>query len=174
MSLVHDPIADLRSPSGSLISLYADRPSPGGFAALLAELLKPLRHRSEEMGRDAQMSVRADADRIRGLADRFEIESAPAYAIFASNADDIFMMESLTHSTQNVAVVGPRPYLRPLRAAPKSLRAGIIVADRATARTFVSSADLVEEIGPALDTEIGKSNYGGFSAYAEHGVRAHS
>ena len=126
------------------------------------------------MGRDAQMSVRADADRIRGLADRFEIESAPAYAIFASNADDIFMMESLTHSTQNVAVVGPRPYLRPLRAAPKSLRAGIIVADRATARTFVSSADLVEEIGPALDTEIGKSNYGGFSGYAEHGVRAHA
>lgn len=172
MSLIHDPIADLRSPTGSLISLYADRPSPGGFGALLTDLVKPIRERAERMGRDVQMSVRADSERIHDLADRLELESAPAYAIFASHADNVFLLESLTHSTRSVSSLGPRPYLRPLRAAPKPLRAGILVADHAQARTFVSSAELVEEIGQPLDVDIGKPNFGGFSGYDEHGVRA--
>lgn len=170
--MIRDPIADLRSPGGSLISIYADRPSPGGFAALLTELIKPIRQQAEELDRDVQMSVRADAERIRDLAESLELGSAPAYAIFASDADDMFVLESLSHSTRNVSTLGPRPYLRPLRAAPKPLRAGILVADRVRARTFVSSADLVEEIGSPLDTDIGKPNYGGFAGYDEHGVRA--
>lgn len=172
MKTTRDPIADLQSPSGALISLYADRPGPGGFAALLTGLLRPLRERAATQGRDVQMSVRSDADRIQELAEGLELESAPAYAVFASNIDDIWVLESLTHSTRNVSVLGPRPYLRPLRAAPKPLRAGILVADRANARTFVSSADLVEEIGTPLSADIGKPNYGGFSGYDEHGVRA--
>ncbi len=172
MSAIRDPIADLKSSHGSLISLYVDRPSPGGFAALITDLLRPLRDQAETMDRPVQMSVRADADRIRSLADRLELEPAPAYAIFASTADDIFVMEALTHATRNVSVLGPRPYLRPLRAAPKPLRAGVLVADKAMARTFVSFAGLVDEIGTALVADIGKANYGGFSGYDEHGVRA--
>lgn len=170
--MIRDRIADLRSPGGSLISLYADRPSPGGFAALLTDLLKPVRDRAEGLAREVTMSVRADAERIHGLAGQFEMESAPGYAIFASDADGIFVVESLTHPSRNFSTLGPRPYLRPLRAAPKSLRAGILVADRVRARTFVSSADLVEELGEPLDTDIGKPNFGGFAGYDEHGVRA--
>ena len=172
MSAVSDPIADLRSPTGSLISLYIDRPSPGGFAALLTDLLRPLRERAEATDRSVQMSVRSDSDRIRGLAEQFELEAAPAYAVFASDADGIMVLESLTHSTRNVSVLGPRPYLRPLRAAPKPLRAGVLVADRTMARTFLSFSGLVDEIGQPLIVDIGKSNYGGFSGYDEHGVRA--
>lgn len=170
--MIRDPIADLRSPGGSLISVYADRPSPGGFRALLTELMKPVREQAESLHRDVQLSVRADSDRIQDLADRLEIESAPAYAIFASDADDVFVLEALTHSTTSVSTLGPRPYLRPLRASPKSLRAGVLVADRVLARTFVSSAGLVDEIGVALEADIGKTNYGGFSGYDEPGVRA--
>lgn len=169
---MRDPIADLRSPGGSLISLYADRPSPGGFGALLTDLVRPLRDQAEVLGRDVQMSVRADAGRIHDLADRLEFDSAPAYAIFASDADDLFVLESLAHPTPNVATIGPRPYLRPLRAAPKPLRAGILVADRALARTFVSSADLVEEIGSAIRADTRRRSFGGFSGYEEHGVRS--
>lgn len=172
MSAIRDPIADLKSLTGSLISLYVDRPSPGGFAALLTDLLRPVRDQAESMDRAVQMSVRSDADRIRGLAEQFELEPAPAYAVFASRADDIFVMESLTHSTSNVSVLGPRPYLRPLRAAPKPLRAGVLVADRTMARTFTSFSGLVDEVGPPLVVEIGKANYGGFAGYEEHGVRA--
>ncbi len=172
MSAIRDPIADLKSATGSLISLYIDRPSPGGFAALISDLIRPVREQAGSMDRSVQMSVRTDAERIRGLADQFEIESAPAYAVFASHADDIFVMEALTHSTRNVSVLGPRPYLRPLRAAPKPLRSGVVVADRTMARTFISFAGLVDELGAPLVVEIGKSNYGGFSGYDEHGVRA--
>ncbi len=172
MSAVGDPIADLKSATGSLISLYVDRPSPGGFAALISDLIRPVRDRAGSLDRTVQMSVRTDAERIRGLADRFEIESAPAYAVFASDADDIFVMESLTHSTRNVSVLGPRPYLRPLRAAPMPLRAGVMVADKTMARTFISFAGMVDELGSPMVVDIGKANYGGFSGYDEHGVRA--
>lgn len=172
VSAIRDPIADLKSSTGSLISLYVDRPSPGGFAALLSDLLRPIRDQAETMDRPIQMSVRSDTDRIRGLADQLELEPAPAYAVFASQADDIFVLESLTHSTRNVSVLGPRPYLRPLRAAPKPLRAGVLVADRTMARTFISFSGLVDEIGSPLVVEIGKVNYGGFSGYREHGARA--
>ena len=172
MSSVRDPIAGLQSPTGSLISIYVDRPEPGAFAALLTGLLRPLREQAQSNDRSVQMSVREDAERIQSLADKLELGSAPAYAIFASSADDIFVFESLAHITRSVSKLGPRPYLRPLRAAPKPLRKGVIVADRSNARTFVSSAELVEELGSPLATDIRKPNYGGFAGYAEQGVRA--
>lgn len=167
-----DPIAGLRSSAGSLISLYAGRPSPGGFGALLSDLVKPLRQKSESLDRAVQKSVRSDGDRIQALAPQLEEEFAPAYAIFASSLDDVFVLEPLTHPTANVSVLGPRPYLRPLRAAPRSLRSGVLVADRALARTFVGFSGLVDEIGPPLTADIGKANFGGFSGYREHTVRA--
>lgn len=172
MTARSDPIADLRSPSGSLISVYIDRPSPGGFGALLSDLVKPIRDMSEALGRSVQKSVRVDANRIHDLATSLEVDAAPAYAIFASTLDDVFLLEPLAHPAPNVSTLGPRPYLRPLRAAPRALRSGIIVADRALARTFVGFAGLVDELGPPLDADLGKSNYGGFSGYEEQGVRA--
>lgn len=169
-----DPIADLRSPTGSLVSVYLDRPSPGGMAALLTDLLRPVREEAEARSRPVRMSVKADAERIHALADELETDSAPAYAIFASDVDGLFKLEPLTHQVPNVAHLGPRPYLRPLRAAPRPVRAGVIIADRARARTFVTGNGLVEELGRPLEEELGKSNFGGFSGYAEHGVRARS
>ena len=169
--MLADPIADLRSPSGSLLSVYVDRPTPGGMAALLSDLLKPMREASEVKDRAVQKSVRADAERIHGFADQLESDGAPAYAIFASDMDGVFTLESLAHSVPNVSSLGPRPYLRPLRAAPRSMRAAVLVADRALARVFVGRGGLVEEVGEPLTADIGKSNYGGFSGYEEHGVR---
>jgi hypothetical protein len=167
-----DPIADLRSPSGSLISVYARRPTPGGFAALLSDLVRPLRERSQVMARSAALSIRADADRIHDLAGRFEVEAAPAYAVFASSDDGVFVIEPLAHEVPNVAMVGPRPYLRPLRSAPMPLRSGVLVADRVTARVFTATEDVVTEVGHPHRTEIGKPNFGGFGGYDEHTVRS--
>ncbi|MGA7228255.1 MAG: hypothetical protein WBZ45_08615 [Acidimicrobiia bacterium] len=170
--LLADPIAELRSPAGSLISLYLDRPSPGGMAALLTDLLRPLRESAERQDRLVQKSVRADSERIHGYAEQLESDGAPSYAIFASEIDDVFSLEALAHPVPNVAALGPRPYLRPLRAAPRMLRAGVLVADRAEARVFVAAGDLVEELGAPFIADIGKSNFGGFSGYEEQGVRA--
>jgi peptide subunit release factor 1 (eRF1) len=169
--LLADPIAELRSPSGSLISVYLGRPSPGGMTALLTDLLRPVREAAESKERSVQKSVRADAERIHDHAEQLEVDAAPAYAIFASDLDGLFTVESLGHKVPNVSSLGPRPYLRPLRAAPKALRAGVIVADRSQARVFVVSGQLIDEVGPPLIADIGKHNYGGFSGYEEHGVR---
>ncbi|MEE8374900.1 MAG: hypothetical protein V3S26_01090 [Acidimicrobiia bacterium] len=174
VNVIGDPIANLRSPNGSLISVYVDRPSPGGFGALLSDLVRPVREKSRWMGRQVQKSVRADVDRIHDLAESLEVDSAPAYAIFASSLDDLFLLEPLAHSTPNVSTIGPRPYLRPLRTAPRALRSGIVVADRALARTFIGFEGVIEELGDPADADIGKSNFGGFSGYEEKGVRAHA
>jgi len=167
-----DRIADLRSPQGSLISLYAGRPSPGGFAALLSGLVKPIRDRAESLDRLVRKSVRVDTDRIHDLAEQLEIDSAPGYAVFASEHDDIFVLEPLDQAVTNVAALGPRPYLRPLRATPRSLRSGIIVADHATARTFVTVEGIVDEVREPITADIGNRSYGGFSGYDEHTVRS--
>ncbi|MFQ5523045.1 MAG: hypothetical protein ACE5F5_05655 [Acidimicrobiia bacterium] len=169
-----DRIAALQGPKGSLISVYVNRPSPGGYAALLSDLLKPIKERAETLDRDVRLAVRADAERIRDLAEKLEVDSAPAHAIFASELDEIFIVEALTAPVIDFATMGVRPYLRPLRAGPRPLRAAIIVADRGLARTFVSSQGLVEELGKPLLADLGKSNFGGFSGYEEHGVRAHA
>ena len=166
-----DPIADLRSATGSLISLYAERPSPGGFAALIADLLRPIKEQTNAGDRRLAKSVRADTDRIRGLVERFESEAAPAYAVFASDNDDVFLVEALTHDVANLARIGPRPYLRPLRVAPRSLRTGVLVADRVMARSFVVSGTMVDEVGEAIHAEKGKADFGGFAGYEEHVAR---
>ena len=167
-----DRIAGLRSQSGSLLSVYVRRPSPGGFAALLTDLVRPLRERASTADRAVQKSVRADSERVRDLAGRFESDSAPAYAVFASEVDGLFEIQPLGYPGPNVAMLGPRPYLRPLRAAPRDMRGGILVADRQRARTFVSRAGFVDEFDDPIETEAMSRNWGGFGGYEEHTVRA--
>lgn len=166
-----DRIADLRSEDGSLISLYAGRPSPGGFGALLSDLTKAVRDLASKLDRNVQKSVRTDIARIHDLADQLELDSAPAYAIFASDIDGIFVLEPLSHPVPDTSGIGPRPYMRPLRATPRSLRSGIIVADHTTARTFTGVEGVVEEVGSSLHVDVNRS-WGGFSGYDEHTVRA--
>jgi peptide chain release factor subunit 1 len=141
------------------------------MTALLTDLLRPVREAAERKERPVQKAVRADAERIRGHAEHLEGDSAPAYAIFASDLDDLFTVESLAHPVPNVAYLGPRPYLRPLRAAPRAFRVGVLVADRSQARVFVASGELVDEVSAPLIADIGKPNFGGFAGYEEHTVR---
>jgi hypothetical protein len=162
----------MRSRSGSLISLYAARPSPGGFGALLSDLTKSLRERSAAMDRVVQKSVRADADRIHHLADQLEFDSAPGYAVFASDMDNTFVIEPLSYPAPNVATIGPRPYMRPLRAAPRALRCGMLVADNTLARTFTAMEGIVVELKAPIGADIGNRSWGGFAGYEELTVRA--
>jgi peptide subunit release factor 1 (eRF1) len=117
------------------------------------------------------MSVRSDTERIRGLADRFESESAPGYAVFASSADKVFVVEALAHEVPDRVHLGHRPYLRPLRAAPRQLRAAVLVADRSSARTFAVAGGMPQELGEPIEVEPAKRDYGGFSGYDEPSAR---
>ncbi|HLU30434.1 MAG TPA: hypothetical protein VK088_01640, partial [Acidimicrobiia bacterium] len=128
-----DPIAKLRSATGSLLSVYVNRRPPATRAAL-SQLLKDLRHSTDD-----DRSTRTDISRILDMAPEIERSGAPATAIFASHRDGIFEVLPLAHTVDEVAAIGPRPHLRPLRAEPRPLRVGVLVADAGHARTYLAN-----------------------------------
>lgn len=164
-----DPITKLHSPVGALLSVYVNRRPPATRAAIV-DLLKPLRRAG--LSRELDKSVRADSERIVDLASRIESDAAPAVAVFASHTDRIFETFPLAETVDEYAGVGPRPYLRPLRAQRRPMRVGVLVADSTRARTYVLSGGGLHEVGDVLETDRGKDNYGGFAGYDEHHVRS--
>lgn len=164
-----DPITSLHSPTGTLVSTYVNR-RPPVTRAEMADLLKPLRETRRE--RTAAKSVRTDTDRLLDLASRIEADQSPAAAIFTSEADGIFEYLSLDEPVAPVATVGPRPYLRPLRARPRPVRVGVVIAETSRARTHVAFDGDLREVGPELTADVGKGNFGGFGGYEEHRIRA--
>lgn len=164
-----DPIAKLHSPSGSLLSVYVNRRPPATRAALV-DLLKALRNSySDQL---FAKSVRVDGQRIVDLATTIESAAAPSAAIFASHRDGIFEFLPLSHPVDGIATIGPRPYLRPLRAQARPMRVGVLVADSSRARTYLMSGGDLHEFGDELVAERGKDNYGGFAGYEEYHNRA--
>lgn len=164
-------VAKLESPSGTLISVYLNHP-PAQTAAVLADLLKPLRGRSESLERPVALSVRDSAERILALQPRIDADPSAAFAVFASEGDGIFEIVPLPSAVWDVATLGTKPYLRPWRAIPRTLRVGVIVADRRTAWVHVTENDRVVLLGEPIVGDTGKVNFGGFSGYEEHGARA--
>lgn len=164
-----DPIAKLHSPAGTLLSVYVNKRAPATRASLV-EMLKPLRTVSR--GRGLDKSIRNDCDRIIDTTARIDADTASAVALFASHADGIFEYLPLTETVEDVAVIGPRPYLRPLRAQPRPMRVGILVAGSSRARTYLSSGGVLNELGEELTTDPGKDNFGGFGGREEHRNRA--
>jgi peptide chain release factor subunit 1 len=160
----------LHSDQGSLVSLFLNHP-PGPAASALSDLLKAIRAAAERMERAAAVSVKGDAERIAGLAARMDVDPAASFAVFASQADGIFEYLPLKSPVWDHASVGRRPYLRPLRAAPRPLRAGVVVADRRQARVFVAENGDLAQVGDVIEGDPGKANYGGWHGLEEHRVR---
>ncbi len=165
-----DPIAKLHSPSGTLLSVYVNRRAPATRAALV-DLLKPLRSTKRDHNHDK--AIRIDSGRVVEMAQRIDAGTAPAVAMFASQVDGILEFHPLAETVDgDVAALGPRPYLRPLRAQPRPMRVGILVSDSNRARTYLSSGGVLTEIGEQLTTDTGKDNYAGFAGLEEHHNRA--
>ena len=162
-------LAQLRSAEGPIVTLYVNRPA-GAASATLTDLLKPVRAAADDLPRKAAKAVTVECDRIHDLAPRLDGSPAAAHAIVAVPGGP-FVHEVLAHAVWDVAQAGPRPYLRPLRALPPAIRTGIVVADRRRARTYLATDTTVEPAGTVLEADLGKSNFGGFSGYEEHGVR---
>jgi Bacterial archaeo-eukaryotic release factor family 10 len=167
--VISEAIASLHSPAGTLVSAYVNR-RPSATRAELVDMLKPLREVDRD--RSAEKAVRADTERLVGLAPRIETEDARAAAVFMSGADGIFEYLPLDCPVEPVASVGPRPYLRPLRSRPRPMRTGVIVAETARARVFERDDAGMSELGDELVADVGKDNFAGFAGYEEHRIRA--
>lgn len=165
-------LREIRSPEGSIISLYVNRPV-GGASAALADLLKPLRAAADALPRGTAKLVHRECDRIQGLVPKIDASIAPAHVIVDAIGGP-FVHEPLDQSIWETAHLGPHPYLRPLRAIPEPIRTLIAVADRRRTRVYIAENGAVEPAGPVIEADLGKTNFGGFSGYEEYGTRRRS
>ena len=150
-----------------------DRTSVG---ARLTELLRPIREVAErgELSHEAAMSLRSDVKTVQSLADRIDADPASAVAIFSCHGADWSEYLSLNKQVWDVARVGHRPYLRPLRVAEQEFRSAAVIFEPRRSVVFVKNGEAFREYGEVVEEAIRKSNYGGFSGYEERGVRSHA
>lgn len=159
--------ADLRSATGSLVSMYVDR-TAGPSSAVVNELVKTLKARAETSARPAAQSIRADIERIEGVAAKLDAGGDPAWFVFASDSDEIFEHHPLACEVQSFVTVGSRPHLRPLRAMRPPVESLLMVVERS--KVVVHRVDTaLTELG-RFAADAGKENYGGFQGYEEHGA----
>ncbi len=149
-----------------------DRTSTG---ARLTELLRPVREVAESGGlsHEAAMSLRADVKTVQSLGDRIDADPSSA-AIFLCNGADWFHYVSVNRPVWDVARIGNRAYLRPLRVAETQVRSAAVIFDPRRSVVFVKHGDEFDEYGEVVEESVRKSNYGGFAGYEERGVRNHA
>jgi peptide chain release factor subunit 1 len=157
-------LAELTSPSASLISMYVDR-SAGPSSTVVNDLVKPLKSAAEDAERTAALSIREDIDQIKRLAASADTNGDPAWMVLASHADGILVHESLPRSVSNMVAVGRRPYLRPLRAMPEPIESVLFVVERPKVVVY-RIGEGVAEVG-RFQSDLGKADYGGFQGYEE-------
>ncbi len=165
-----DAVVGLKGETGSLISLYV-RQGPA-LSARISDLLKPIRARAENGHRDLNLSIREDVKRISELSDRMGRDGAAGYAVFASHHDQIFEVVPLSGLGSDSATLGVFPDVRPLRLMRPPLHGVAVVWERSHAEIF----EWIDgELSPQqhLESDIGKSNFGGFKGFEEHRVRRH-
>jgi hypothetical protein len=166
-----DSIAGLRSPEGSLISLYVDQ-GPG-LSARVTDLLKPIRERSEQGPRNRMLSVRGDAERVSSLTAKMSRDAASGFAVFAAGGDGILEVVPLSKGLGDVAVLGIHPYVRPLRVMRPPLHGVAVVMERSVVDIYELADDAL--IGPRrMESDQGKRNWGGFRGFDEVNVRQHA
>lgn len=166
-----DTIAGLRSPNGSLLSLYV-RQGPG-LSARVADLLKPIRQAVETADRAVYLSVREDSRLIGELTDRMGRDPAAGFAVFAAHGDGLFEVVPLATLETDSASLGFRPNLRPLRTMRSPLHGVAVVWERSHADLYEWREGEMVPLG-GVESDLGKSNFGGFKGFEEHRVRRHS
>ncbi len=165
-----EELSDLRSPEGCLITLYLEHRSQG-IEATTSDLLKPIRQEAERLSdRKAILSIRSDVERISEAVKSLRADPAPAHVFFASHVNGVFRRYPLAEPVGSQSGIGRRPFLRPLRAMTPLCRTAVAVVERASGRLYLVVGSEVSEVG-VFESEIGKSNWGGFRGYEEHRVR---
>jgi len=175
-----DRIRQFTSYTFPVLSVYVNRVGTPrdrtSMGATVTELLRPIREVAEsgELSHEAAMSLRSDVKDVQALADRIEADPAPAVAVFSCHGADWLEYVSLNRRVWDVAQIGIRPYLRPLRAAETEFRSVAVIFEPRRSVVFVKTSNEFWEYGEVLEEAVRKSNYGGFGGYEERGVRSHA
>ena len=175
-----DRIRQFTNDTFPVLSVYVNRVGTPrdrtSMGARLTELLRPIREVAERGGlsHEAAMSLRSDVKTIQNLADRIDADPAPAVAVFSCHGADWSEYESLNKAVWDVARIGNRAYLRPLRVAETEFRSAAVIFEPRRSVLFVKAGEVFQEYGEVVEEAVRKSNYGGFGGYEERGVRSHA
>jgi len=174
-----DQIRQFTNSTLPVLSVYLNRVGTPGdrqsTGARLTELLRPVREVVESGGlsHEAMMSLRSDVKAVQSLADRIDADPA-SVAIFTCHGSDWFHYVPLNRSVWDVARIGNRAYLRPLRVAEMEFRSAAVIFEPRRSVLFIKNGDVFREYGEVVEESVRKSNYGGFAGYEERGVRSHA
>jgi len=171
----------LESSSVPVLSVYlnlsSERIERRSVNPRLRDLLLPIKKlaASGELDHDSSMSLRAGVDRVLGMAPRFEMLLGSSVAVFVCDALGLEEQLTMPRGVWDCAMVGPTPYLRPMRALLDQYRKVASVAlDARTAEITVYY------MGEALHHEVieveelRKSNLAGWYALEEYRHRLHA
>jgi peptide subunit release factor 1 (eRF1) len=144
-----------------------DRAALAGRAESLLQQLGPLAE-SEELERDAKLSVRSDIDRI-GTAVKSERFDAGGVAFFSCSGADLFEEVPLPRAVHDRVMVDTTPWVRPMLAVLDEYhRAGIVILDSRTASVWELYQDELVEERRVKDRNLRTSRAaGGWQGYQE-------
>lgn len=169
------------SDSAPIISLYLNFPpnpiAGNGVGARLRDQLGQLKAglQPESLDHAAAMSVRSGVERILELGPTLETMRGQGWGVFVCESLDLEEQILVAPRVWDCASIGPRPYLRPLRAALNGWRRiATAVFDARQAEVTVSyMGEILHE--RTLRTEVvRKSNRAGWHGLDEHRNRQHA
>jgi peptide chain release factor subunit 1 len=165
-------LADLRPPSGKVLSLYLNLdPSEFGTAparaSAIASLLDEARRRVEEtngLTHDEHEALRADLERARAyFSDGDFAKGAHGVAVFAAAAGDWFETLKLPRPVDTGVAIGDGPYIAPLADLGTAATWGVLLVNRKTGRILRGSAERLAETATISDDVHGHHQQGGWS-----------
>jgi peptide subunit release factor 1 (eRF1) len=162
-----------------ILSVYLNLlPFPEDTASIgarLRDMLKPLETMAEGLDHDPSLSLRLGVARALDMAPTLESHRGHGWAFFVCDHLGLEEQVIVPPRVWDCAMAGPRPYLRPLRAALDEFRrVATVVLDARRAEITVSYADEILD-RRVLEAEIvRKSNRGGWHGLDERRNRGHA
>lgn len=174
-----DRIRRFRGDALPVLSVYLnlgpDTREPGTMGARLRDLLKPARAAVGSLDRRAANSLRGDIEVVLDLEKRIAAEVGHGVAVFSCASLDFFEYIAAPRKLWDVAVVGAKPYVRPLDALLDEFhRYCAVVVDRQRAKILEVFMGEVEGWHESVEEGMRKSNFGGWYGLTEYGVRRHA
>lgn len=178
---VVESLRTLESPSAPIVSVYLnlfpERVEKRSLLPRIRYLMRPLEELAEsgELDHHAGQQLHTDIHRVFELSDGLTMVLDAAAGIFVSSAIGLEKEIILPSRVWDVAVAGPRPYLRPLEAVLDEYRqVATVVIDSRMAEIFVDhmGETLAHEI---IEAEVlRKSNLAGWYGLDEYRHRQHA
>ena len=171
----------LESPSVPVLSVYlnlsSERIERRSVNPRLRDLLLPIKKLAApgELDHDSSMSLRAGVNRVLEMAPRFEMLLGSSVAVFVCDALELEEQLTMPRGVWDCAMVGPTPYLRPMRALLDQYRkVASVVLDAPTAEisAYYIGEALHHEVIEA--EELRKSNLACWYALEEYRHRLHA